>query len=498
MLSELHEKFLTKRGIHLETAKAMGVYSAERGRDGQSCIETNTGNILVFPFIKDGVEVGAKYRGANKVFWQKKDGRKQFFNVDVISDPALVEGKADLVIVEGEMDALSIASIGYPFVVSVPDGAPPPRDKDGKLIDVPQTAHDIDPESDTKFSFLLADWEALSKVKRITIAVDSDEAGKRLAAELVRRLDRIRCSFVVFPEDCKDANDVLMKHGPQALQEVLNRAKPYPVDGLYRASDFPPQSAFNTFSTGWPTLDEFVRPYTGCFMVVGGFPSHGKSSWTMQFAANMAKIHGWHVCVASFEMQIVPYVTNPLMSAFLKKNIKNVGRAERERAEAFLEKRFTFIAPNRADTETDFDIDWLIDKMEVSVIRDGSRMVLIDPFNEIEYTKRPDESMTENIGRSIKKLKAFALQYDVLVCVVVHPTKGASHLDSSELGLYNLAESSHWANKADLGLIVGRIGDPRVDTLTGVYVKKVRHQPDAGKIGDCVLNFDVENRLFVC
>ena len=43
---------------------------------------------------------------------------------------------------------------------------------------------------------------------------------------------------------------------------------------------------------------------------------------------------------------------------------------------------------------------------------------------------------------------------------------------------------------------VGRIGDPEYDTSTGIYIKKIRYQPDAGKIGYTVLNFDTRNRLF--
>ena len=495
MISELHQKFLEKRKIDVNTAIHMGVYSVKRVPSGQ-CLPDDNGDILCFPFIRNGKEVGAKYRGPKKVFWQKKDGRKQFFNADVLSDSQLQNGQASLVIVEGEMDALAVASAGYPFVVSVPDGAPPPRDADGKLIHVPEGTADIDPQSDTKFSFLLADWDDLSGVKKIIIAVDSDEAGQRLAAELVRRLDRVRCLFVVYPETCKDLNEVLEKHGPAKVHDILNRAKPYPVDGLFKASDFPPTGKLETYSTGWHGLNDYLRPYTGAFMVVGGFPSHGKSTWSLQFCANMAALHGWNIAIASFEMQIVPYVTNALMGGFLGKNVWNASPQEKAAAQDFLERKFTFISPNRADFTTDHDIDWLLDKMLTAVIREGVKMVLIDPWNEIEHKKKPDDSQTEYIGQAIRKLKSFAMQYDVLVCVVVHPTKGASHLDSAELGLYNLADSSHWANKSDVGIIIGRIGDPKHDVLTGIYIKKIRYQPDAGQVGDAVLTFDKENRLF--
>jgi twinkle protein len=184
------------------------------------------------------------------------------------------------------------------------------------------------------------------------------------------------------------------------------------------------------------------------------------------------------------------------MATYLQSPIAFASPPSKKRAWDFVERKFTFIAPNRGDNETDYDIDWLLDRMAVAVIREGVRMVLIDPFNEIEHKKRNDESMTEYIGRAIRKLKGFAMQYNVLVCVVVHPTKASSQLDSEELSLYSLADSSHWANKADIGVIVGRVGDPKVDLVTGIYIKKIRYQPDAGILGDAFLTFDKESRLF--
>ena len=496
MISDLHLRWLERRNISAQTAVHMGLYSGRRGEAGL-VLQSDAGDVLVFPYTKNASPVGAKYRGPNKTFWQMQGGRKQFWNLDCLSDPLLTSGAEALLIVEGEMDALAVMEAGYPFVVSVPDGAPPARDGYGNLIQVPKTADDINPDEDVKFSFLQADWDALSKVKRIIIGTDSDEPGQRLAAELVRRLDRIRCSFTTFPEGIKDWNELLSRDGQESVLSLITGAKPYPVDGVYRLSDLPPAQDIKTYSTGWKGVDEFLKPYPGAFMVVGGFPGHGKSTWTMQFATNMAAMHGWPVAIASYEMQVNPYVTNALMSSFLQIDIKRAHPGQKAKAVAFVQKRFVFIAPNGVDTETEHDIDWLLERMEAAVIRDGVRMVLIDPFNEIEHRKRNDETQTEYIGRAIRKLKAFAMRYEVLVCVVVHPTKGSAAIDSSELGLYHLADSSHWANKADIGVIVGRMGNMATDTLTGIYVKKIRYQPEAGSIGMASLNFDRNSRQFV-
>jgi twinkle protein len=155
MLSELHQKWLISRQINLETATRMGIYSVSRDLGGD-LVSDKDGDILAFPFIKDGEIVGHKYRGPNKAFWQEANGRKQFYNLDALSNPDVLDGSVALVIVEGELDALAVASAGYPHVVSVPDGAPPPRDGNGNLIAVPQSTFDIDPDRDTKFSYLKA------------------------------------------------------------------------------------------------------------------------------------------------------------------------------------------------------------------------------------------------------------------------------------------------------------------------------------------------------
>ena len=191
-ISAKHLEWLESRRISVEVATNMGIYSAKRGNTG---VEPDpNGAILVYPYLENGVEKNAKYRGPGKKFWQKAGGKKLLWNRDVLDDPSLLDGTYSLVITEGEMDALAVISAGYPFVVSVPDGAPPARDAQGRLIEVPENTYGLDPETDDKFEYILNDWEALSKIKSIIIATDGDEPGIRLSKELVQRA--VCCSEV--------------------------------------------------------------------------------------------------------------------------------------------------------------------------------------------------------------------------------------------------------------------------------------------------------------
>lgn len=473
----------------------MGLYSGRREPDGRVVADPE-GKVLVYPYMEGGVTVNEKFRAPGKRFWQRKDGKKIFYNREAMTDPLVLDGTYPLVIVEGENDALAVMTADYPYVMSVPDGAPPARTPDGKLIPVPEGTADIDPDRDDKYSFILNDWELLAAVPRIVIATDTDEPGARLAKELVRRLDKIRCSFVALPKGSKDLNEVLVSHGPKAVVDIIVAAKPYPISGVYTYQDLPPEPEIEGMATGFGNLDGYLRPYTGALMVITGLPGHGKSTFSTQLAANMAYLHGWCFGIASYEMRLKPYVTRQIKNAFNRmKNLYPQGSDSNSTPERFLDRRFAFIAPDPED-DVDHDLNWLIERMTTAVIRHGMRGCIIDPWNEIDHIKSKDESMTEYVSRALRKLKVFARRYDCLVVVVAHPDKSTRHKDAEDIGLIDISDSAHWANKADIGVTVGRIGDIRTGITTGVYVKKIRYQPDAGEPGEALMEFDKGVRLF--
>lgn len=491
--------FEQERAIDGETVVRLGIFTGRReaiGDQGDSrVVPDDNGEIIVFPFIDGGAVVGEKYRARGKKFWQRPGGKKTFFNADILDDPGLIRGDYALVITEGEIDALSGIDAGYPFVVSVPDGAPPARDKDGNLIKVPEDDADIDPANDEKYSYIFNNWDRLKKIKRIILAVDSDEPGIRLAEELARRLDRVRCLRVEYPADCKDLNEVKVRYGSPAVMRVIGTAKPYPVSGVYRLSEIPPEPELAPKSTGWGRLDHLLKVFYPAFMVVTGLASNGKSTWTMQLVSQLADKYGWGCAIASFEMRIDPFVTNALIAPRINRPLEQWHHMDVDDGKEWIEKRFVFIAPD-PEKDEDADIDWLIKRAEAAVIRHGIRVLLIDPWNEIEHVRRRDETLTEYVGRALRQLKKFARDFGVLVIVVVHPTKAAQSKKPEEISLYDCSDSAHFANKADLGVVVARMGTPEVDNITSVFVKKVRYQPDTGKPGHVDLTFDQLSRTF--
>lgn len=503
--------WLESRSIESETASRLGIFSARHVQGGDPVADV-AGTILVFPYIDGGAEVNAKYRvrdakGAKR-FWQRAGARKTFFNADVLDDPALHSGQAPAVITEGELDTVAAIQAGFPFAVSVPDGAPPARDESGNLIAVPDNADDVVPEHDDKYRYVSNNWERLKRIRRFVLATDGDEPGGRLSLELARRLGRSRCAMVSYPPDpcvsdldgvlrpAKDLNEVLHHFGPDAVLACIANAKPFPVKGLYKLSDFPERPPLQALTTGFPPLDLHMRLYRGAFVVVSGLPGGGKTALMTQIAMNMARDHGWRIAIASFEMHVRPILENMLIGFLLQKPRSLWTRPECDGCRRFIDEHFVFIALAPEDDETEADVQWVIDRAADAVVREGISMLLLDPWNEVEHKRRPGENVADYTNRAIRLLKRFAHSYDVCTVVVAHPTKaaGLSVKAGEPMSLYDIADGATWANKAEIGVVIHR-ASPH-DRIANVGIRKVKFH-ETGKIGDVSLMFDDELRAFV-
>jgi len=517
MINERHIRGIEARGLSVETATRMGAYSGKRLRDG-SVAPDPSGNILCFPFYEYDEEVNTKHRWSEdgvKKFSQVKDGKKTVYNANVLLDEdMLTELETDaafLIWTEGEFDCWTAIEAGYPHTVSVPDGAMPGRDAKGRLIEVPYGTDDIDPEDDDKFLFMGMLMQQIMRVKTHVMALDNDDSGRRMAKELVRRIGPARCRFVVYPDDpvvpnkdkktmksqpmrpVKDLNEVLLYFGPDKVREILENTKPWPVKGLFKLSDYPDQEMPVMHELGIaPQLDELIKFYTGAFLVGTGVPNAGKSTLINQIAVNMAKIHKWPIAIFSGEKQVKPFLMIELMTAFLGKARKDWSYEDRMRAQAFVERYFTFIDHDpRLDDGEDIDLDYLLDTAAASVFRYGTKMLLIDPWNELEHKVGSNTSLTQYTGDAIRKIKRFGKSFDCMTAVIAHPTKMQS---GATPGLYDISDSAHWANKADLGFVV-HTDDP-TQTRRTIRIPKIRLKGIAGQVGECELDFDPVTQLF--
>lgn len=439
--------WLEARGIDHETAQRYGVESFHR-QQGEG-IKVN--------FMVHDETVNAKYRLLDeKRFWMDAGAQVVVWNFNTLLDKGLAN-HVPLIITEGELDAISAIQAGFPHTISVPNGAPSGDSDDG-----------------ARYEWLNQIIDMITH-KEIILATDNDGPGHRLRRDLEIRLGVARCRWVRYPEDCKDLNEVLQAYGSAKVAEVISQAPWVQLRGLYSLDDLPPEPEKEIIRTGFEVLDPHFKIRRGEFMVLSGTPGSGKTEWVSDLCCRVASNHGWKIAVGSFEENV---------RANLAKRLKRWHRGkpgDDPKATQWVRDHFSFIVPT---VDCEADLFWLLDRMKAAVIRYGVRMIVVDPWNEIEHDKPRDLSMTEYTGQAIRALKKFAQNYDVFVVVVAHPTKSVRENDQV-MSLYDIADSAHWANKPDVGAVVYR-----QDGLTGFYVRKVRFQQDIGKPGNVWFSFN--------
>jgi twinkle protein len=106
---------------------------------------------------------------------------------------------------------------------------------------------------------------------------------------------------------------------------------------------------------------------------------------------------------------------------------------------------------------------------------------VIDPWNELAHARPSHKSETEYISESLGQLRRFARIYDVHIWVLAHPTKPIAGNTSEPPGMWQIAGSNHFWNKADYGISIWR--DPADPSLAAqCKVEKVRFR-ETGRPG---------------
>lgn len=463
-LNSNHIAILEKRGLDIETLARYGVESFER----------TDGDWIKIPYRLNDRVVNHKYRtiSGEKRFYQDAGHQKQFWNIDVLRDESLAS--QPLIITEGEFDALIAIQCGYPRTISVPDGAPAEAIGDNM--------------ESAKYSFVRDAKLQMAECREIILATDSDEPGINLMNDLAIRLGVARCKYVRYPRDCKDLNDAFMRYGSRGVTETIARAQWSKIDGIYRMPELPPSVERPVFSLGMPVMDKHYNVRPKDFCVVTGIPSHGKSAWLNEVAGRMARKHGWTAAFASFEQEPQTDHKRNLRTWYHGKWVKYQSEHELAEADSWIADKFSFIVPSDDD---EVSLAWLLARAEASVIQHNARLVVIDPWNEMDHVRVREMTITEYTGYAIKEFKRFARRFNVHVIVAAHPSK-QHKLDNGSFAipsLYDISDSAHWYNKADVGLVVWR-GLVKAKEATIIRVAKSKFHDQIGTPGDVEVRFD--------
>lgn len=471
MLTPAVTQWLEGRGLDIELCAKLGIDATTRAG----------GEAVVVPFVRGGETVNRKYRklspGQNEAAWSQDSGGEQIlWNEDILRDESLTS--QPVIITEGEWDAIAAIQCGFQRTVSVPNGAP---------------SASLGTEGGVKYRYL--DDTTLQRLRKspcVVLAADQDEPGAALMQDLAIRIGTHKCKFLRYPKGCKDLNDALKRYGQKGVVETLNRAKWFDVPGLKTWDDMPDRPRVQAFNHGIEGLDQLCRIRPGDLSVIAGYANFGKSALALNIACNMNRKYDWKVLLGSLEDE-KPDLEMKLMTVHTGMLMRDIPEVMKTEAREWIRQSFVFMQFDPDDGNG--DLAAVLDIMAAAVTRHDVKLIVLDPWNEIEHDRPPGMSLTEYVGKALRMIRRFARKYMVHVMIVAHPAKQQKLKDGSlpELSLYDVSDSAHFANKSDLGIIVGR----NEDGTSTISVRKVKYQPQMGEVGEVTLRFIRERGEFV-
>lgn len=240
------------------------------------------------------------------------------------------------------------------------------------------------------------------------------------------------------------------------------------------------------FNTGWEGVDKYFRPMKGYFCVLTGVPGHGKSEFFDCLMINLSLMHQWKWCVFSPENYPLALHFNKLAEKIIGKPQRKASEAEYQSAIEFLDEHFTFLYPKSDSVQMDEILDAVSDVKETY----GADGFVIDPWNELDHTRRTASTETEHIDRSLSKYRKFCREKELFGTIIAHPTKMQPQRDGTmpKLSLWSISGSAAWRNKADFGLIVVR--DDMTKNEPRLEIHKIK-QKNFGKVGAVQMYYDI-------
>ena len=440
------ESWFKERGISLASLRDLKVTTGEEYMPQTGKSE----NTIQFNYYMGDQLINVKYRDGRKNFKLYKGAEKIFYNINSII------GYDACVIVEGEMDVLAMHEAGVKNVISVPNGAT-------------LNSNNLD--------YLDNCIDYFDDKEKVILAVDADEPGQALKQEFIRRLGAEVCYLVDF-EDCKDANDYLVKYGAEKLRDVIDNVRPVPLEGVSTLKDIEDelkdfvQNGFKPgFQIGLKNFDSIFSTYTGQFITVTGVPSSGKSDFVDQMVVGYNQLYGWKTAYASPENQPVYLHAHKLMRKHWQDMpaVSDIGSSKWDQVTEHVNDNYFFIDMDK------YNLEAVLRKGAELVKRKGIKCLVLDPFNKIRDVNAKSDDVNRYTMDYLQKIETFCKKYDVLTFIVAHPTKMYKGQDGKieEPTMYNIKGGGEWYDASYHGLLVHRDYEAKT---TKVKVLKVKFQ----------------------
>ena len=399
-------EWLEKRGISADVVKRYKI-----------TVQKDNDNILVFPFYDEqGVMQFVKYRKMD--FDKEKDKNKEWCEKDtmpILFGMAQCEDFTRLVITEGQIDSLSVASCGIKNAVSVPTGA-------------------------LGFTWLANCWDWINKFEEIVVFGDYEKGKITLIETLEKRIQgKVKC---VRCEDylCeKDANDILRKYGKDAIIKAVENAELREVKYVKRLANVEAVNLTDLpkIKTGIRQLDRVCGGLLrGHVVLLSGKRGEGKSTFMSQIVAeaieqdNAVFVYSGELPNYHFKNWLdLQIAGNKFVSTRQNEYGDNEYYLTDDTVKAinkwYYDKAFIF--DNSAVTDNEYE--GLLKVIIDSICRYDIKLVCID-----NLMTAMDCDVNTDLYRQqssfVKSLEKLAQQYDVAIILVAHPKKTQGDFDN--------------------------------------------------------------------
>lgn len=377
-----------------------------------------------------------------------------------------------LIITEGEKDRLTLMTCGFPYVLSIANGASTNIEESHEAFD---------------------EW--IQQAGEIIICGDTDRPGRRLVKLLIEQY-QTRAKVTTLPQGKKDISEVYDAFGSREVQRIIAEAQGISDADIYDLSEHKEDILdimMGNYDRGYEVgmgglTDGIFHPTSeGGLIILTGRPNSGKTDFLNCLMAHLMYHNQKRVAFFSFEKPIKgKHVREIARIALGVRNTEDMDGAESpEGARQENQRVLDYLSEHMVDFDTKTrlpDSNYIIGMMEAMMNRKKQKIdyLVIDPYVFINMTEGGSRATeTEKVRLMLTKLQAWSRTRHIWTVVVAHPR--IQYKDGHEafppLDIYSVAGSAQWANLADFLLTVNRISKPEEGKMfTIVEMLKVRDQ----------------------
>lgn len=354
-----------------------------------------TGHKLWFmiPHLSDGTPKNVKFRSLPDA------DKREFHRIEgcptVLFNPDAIKKHQEIILCEGEPDAIALWSHGFENVVATTAGA-------GHL-----PAEAID---------------ALGTKKKVYIAYDTDYEGKIGAAKAARRIGIDRCYALNLPS--KDVNEFLIAGGTaEEFAKLLKEARRFDVEhvkSLADAVDLLEEELFLSQGQAglvppWPEVARITGDFeAGDLIVMSGKPGTGKTTFAMNILYSLARLKkpGLLFCLEMRPARIVRKVISyhrGISQQSITPEILAGARGDFAETPLYL----GYISKKPTPKDVFETIRQAVRRYDVGIV----------VFDHLHFLVRNTRYITQEVGVLTQEFKILAEELHIPIILIVHPRK---------------------------------------------------------------------------